>query len=450
MATDFQSTVDPGEDELLASNDTAAADATINANSLVDASDPAARSMEPDPSRGEDGNGVELAPQQPEPANDQPVPAMPRYGQDATTPSGTLAMRLFSRMQGDLNALTEGKRAATPGEVRTALLHAVRIEAPERLRQVMATAGDASPRLTSPTGPGSNDPIAATPSLASSDFGSSQRSSQFEPAIFVKNDLQPGESGDIAAVDGAPSGSPEDEAARLMPVSLLDEDKPYQVPGIGEAFFRALAERRERLAEKLDNVSTSAANAYADAMRGPYARDLTPGERQLLTVAFGEKIDLRNVRIVNGAGLNLDARGAFMLGGNPAITEGNTVYINPSAKTRSGAPVYSADLSKSSEGIETLLHEFTHVFQYQNLGFSKFFRTYAENERDYGAHGLSFDRDAVYNYEKRNLTFQDETLEGQSEMVGQYAQMLADKVPANNARRQAVEWRLRGTGIYGF
>jgi hypothetical protein len=243
---------------------------------------------------------------------------------------------------------------------------------------------------------------------------------------------------------------PEDEAARLTPVSLLDQDKPYQVPGIGETFYRALAERREQLAEKLDNVSSSAANAYADALRGPYARDLTPGERQLLTVAFGDKIDLRNVRIVNGAGLNLDARGTFMLGGNPAMTEGNTVYINPSSKTRRGAPVYSADLSKSSEGIETLLHEFTHVFQYQTIGFSKFFRTYAENERDYGVQGLSVDRDAVYNYDKRNLTFQDETLEGQSEMVGRYAQMLADKVPANNAKRQAVEWRLRGTGIYGF
>lgn len=104
-------------------------------------------------------------------------------------------------------------------------------------------------------------------------------------------------------------------------------------------------------------------------MRGPNARELTSGEYGLLQDAFGSSIDLSNVRIVNGSGYNPDALTAFEIGGNPAITEGNTVYINPASKN--GIPLYySADLSTSPDGIRTLLHEFTHVFQYQQLGFS--------------------------------------------------------------------------------
>jgi hypothetical protein len=135
-------------------------------------------------------------------------------------------------------------------------------------------------------------------------------------------------------------------------------------------------------------------------------------------------------------GMHPTARSAFL--GNPAITQGNTVYFDPKA-TDNGRPYYSADFSSSSKGIGILMHEFTHVRQFQQLGFAEFARRYAIDLMNNG-----LDRNKVYKYETRNTTYATETLEGQAQMVGDYAQLRAANGTTVTAQMQALANRLRG------
>ena len=132
-----------------------------------------------------------------------------------------------------------------------------------------------------------------------------------------------------------------------------------------------LRDRAGELKDKLASLPNGAANALADSLRGPSARTLTSGEEAQLRKVFGNNIDLSNVRIVNGAGRNPDAKIAFDIGGNPAITEGNTVYIKSDG--------YKADFSKDPDDIRTLAHEFAHVYQFQKMGFGSFAVKYASD-----------------------------------------------------------------------
>lgn len=183
-------------------------------------------------------------------------------------------------------------------------------------------------------------------------------------------------------------------------------------------------------------LPNSAANALADSMRGSSARELTAGETTALRSAFGNGIDLSNVRIVDGPGRNPDAWLAFNVGGNPAITEGNTVYVR--------SDHYTGDFSKSAESVNTLVHEFAHVNQYQDMGFGSFFGNYAHDLTTTG------DRHAVYDYASRNTTYATETIEGQAAMLGDYAGHLAGEGKLTPERAQALETRLSGTGFFGL
>lgn len=188
--------------------------------------------------------------------------------------------------------------------------------------------------------------------------------------------------------------------------------------------------------DALTSLPSDAANAVADSMRGPSARPLTTGETAALRQAFGNSIDLSNVRIVDGPGYNPDAAIAFNVGGNPAITEGNTVYIRSDG--------YLKDFSSTPAGVNTLVHEFTHVRQYQQMGFAGFFTKYAGDLISTG------DRNKVYDYGSRNLNFGSETIEGQAEMVGDLAGFKAGQVKLTPAEVASIERKLQGTGIYGL
>lgn len=191
-----------------------------------------------------------------------------------------------------------------------------------------------------------------------------------------------------------------------------------------------------KVKDTLTSLPNSAANALADSMRGPAARELTAGETAALQRAFGNSIDLTNVRIVNGPGHNPDAAIAFNVGGNPALTEGNTVYVR--------SDHYSTDFASSPQGVNTLVHEFAHVRQYQQMGFGSFFGKYASDLVDIG------DRNQVYRYDTRSRDFGSETIEGQAEMVGDYAGYKAGEVKLTPAEVASIESKLRGTGIYGL
>jgi Domain of unknown function (DUF4157) len=198
-----------------------------------------------------------------------------------------------------------------------------------------------------------------------------------------------------------------------------------------------LNDKANQIKDKLASLPSDAANAVADSMRGPKARTLTSGEQAQLNKIFSNRsIDLSNVRIVDGAGNNPAAAAAFR-NGNPAITIGNTVYVKPGT--------YAADFSKTPKGIELLAHEFTHVEQYQRLGFGSFGVKYAKDLASVGG-----DPNKAYRYETRNTTFKTETLEGQAQMVGNYAEYKAGGKNLTAAQVKDVENRLKGTGFFGL
>ena len=179
------------------------------------------------------------------------------------------------------------------------------------------------------------------------------------------------------------------------------------------------------------------ADFIADLDRGPDARVLTTDETRLVREAYGDRQPPSVVRIVKGSGLSLPAMLAFRKG-NPAITIGNTIYIKAEYQ------VPHQDLSTRDVGVELLLHEFTHVIQWKTMGYTGFGRRYLSDIHDCGM-------DQLYDYEKRNTVYAQETLEGQAQMVGHYARVrLSPNNPNSIAKRQDLERRLKGTGIYGL
>jgi hypothetical protein len=182
-------------------------------------------------------------------------------------------------------------------------------------------------------------------------------------------------------------------------------------------------------------------NALADSLRGPKARALSTGEHQQVGISFGTLVDTRDVAIIDGPGNNSDAKIAFDIGGNPAITEGNNIYI--------AHKYYRVDFADPShptftDNVDTLIHEFTHVYQYQTLGFCSFFLLYAAQLVAFGG------ADECYRYDKRKLPFRYESLEGQAAMVGHYAQYMAGGTPYHADTMANIATRLKSTGIFSL
>jgi hypothetical protein len=255
------------------------------------------------------------------------------------------------------------------------------------------------------------------------------------PVGKTLTDLSPLEQGNLLRqMDALPNMQFMGGAAKMSSVALgLSWDPIGDIKGT----VKWLGDQAAKIKDQLKSLPNDAANALADSMRGPSARKLTAGEITELRKVFGNDIDLSNVRIVDGPGYNPDAKLAFDVGGNPAITEGNTVYIRHDR--------YTKDFSKTPGGIETLAHEFTHVRQYQKMGFGSFFAKYATDLV------TAKDRNKVYDYQSRpNTTFKTETIEGQAQMVGDYAEYKAGGTNLNAAEVKDVERRLKGTGLFGL
>lgn len=215
---------------------------------------------------------------------------------------------------------------------------------------------------------------------------------------------------------------------------LPDLPNPIELAREG---LETLREAADAIGDTLRSLPHESADALADSMRGDQARELTPAERTAIRAAFGNEIDLDEVRIVDGPGNSPAAHAAFKIGGNPAITIGDTIYLDTNH--------YSGDLGQPGAERELLLHEFTHVVQYQRLGYGSFASDYANDLKDHG-----FDRNEVYRYDTRDTSFADETIEGQAEMVGDYARLRGSTRPEDQATIQDLDQRLDGTGIYGL
>lgn len=122
------------------------------------------------------------------------------------------------------------------------------------------------------------------------------------------------------------------------------------------------------------------------------------------------------------------------INGNPAVTIGNTIYL------QKGGP----DPTTSDSGIELLLHESTHVILCATSGIDVFGRRYASEWR-----ALGYDADQLYAYRKRNKSSRDETLEGQAWIVGEYTMFLRQKCTPESLRTlQMLRAKLKDTGTY--
>jgi hypothetical protein len=258
----------------------------------------------------------------------------------------------------------------------------------------------------------------------------------------VKDQLSPLGQGEVlrsldkAFAGGLPNWNPIDDLIKAGK-GLIDFSKKS---------LEWLKGKADDLINTLSSLPNKAANELADSMRGPNARKLTGGEINELRNIFGNNIDLSNVRIVNGPGNNPAAAHAFK-NGTPAMAVGNTVYMRADVYKNFGK-----DFSATSSGLEHLAHEFGHVYQYQKMGFGSFAAKYAQdfvkipNQGDH------------YKYEKRNTTYKTETIEGQAQMVGHYAQYLYEvrnNTPEqyrsiSEAQARDLEKRLAGTGLFGL
>jgi len=225
---------------------------------------------------------------------------------------------------------------------------------------------------------------------------------------------------------------------------MEERQKLFAVQTRGQAMPQAAA----------DDVFMKAIDARATARLeagqvnvGDNGRTLQGSEVTAVQRIFGKSIDLAHVTVVTGSNGNLIAAGAFR-NGNPAITIGDTIYLNPSSRlVRSGQ---AQDLSRTAEGIHTLSHEMNHVRQYQQSGVASVFKDAIWQAARYGQNG-------AYEYFTRERSYRDETLEGQSQIVGDYARYKETgvlPVYAVDGKRQtigaaALERWATGSGVYG-
>jgi hypothetical protein len=170
----------------------------------------------------------------------------------------------------------------------------------------------------------------------------------------------------------------------------------------------------------------------AETEEGP--RPLTAGEIALARRAFGDDLPCDKVRLRRGAGMNAAAAIAFMRG-NPAITLVRTVYF----KKPWHADFSAANASDKSD----LLHELTHILQYERLGVLGFGLRYAAELAKH-----RFQAGRLYDYKKAGTKFPKATLEGQAEMVGDYAKALLGTGPNAAAEAAGIAPWLEGSGLF--
>jgi len=164
------------------------------------------------------------------------------------------------------------------------------------------------------------------------------------------------------------------------------------------------------------------------------ARPLTAGEIALARRAFGDEPPYDKVRLRKGAGMNAAAGIAFMRG-NPAITLVRTIYFR--------RPWHADFSAANADDKADLLHELTHVLQYERLGVLGFGLRYA---RELARHGFRPGR--LYDYKAAGTKFPQATLEGQAEMVGDYARGILGTGPNAAAHAAAIAPWLEGSGLF--
>lgn len=84
-------------------------------------------------------------------------------------------------------------------------------------------------------------------------------------------------------------------------------------------------------------------------------------------------------------------------------------------------------------------------YQFQKIGFGSFPIKYARDLIKIG------DRNKVYDHQSHpNTSYNSETIEGQAQMVGNYANFKAGGNVINATQAKQIEARLKGTGLFGL
>ena len=164
------------------------------------------------------------------------------------------------------------------------------------------------------------------------------------------------------------------------------------------------------------------------------ARSLTPFERQEAKKVFGSKLNFDNIRIFEGAHLPnlLDDIGRLLkqmpkreITVKNAITLGNNCFFGRELKTDSITDL-STSLTKAQVAeMSWLIHELTHAWQYQTLGWSYLWTAWDAQTKlgakvyDYGG------EDNLKAQQKKGGKINDFNLEQQGMIVQQYWEKLA-------------------------
>jgi hypothetical protein len=129
----------------------------------------------------------------------------------------------------------------------------------------------------------------------------------------------------------------------------------------------------------------------------PYCRSLTKGEIELVHTVFGKTVNPHNVKIFNRSYMGIFGRGG-------AISPNGYVYIDE--------PELVPDYSVSPELQALLIHEMTHVWQYQQGRNVRLEALRAWRASDYKYKSIyAYDIDAHARFSRYNLEQQAEIVE---------------------------------------
>lgn len=151
------------------------------------------------------------------------------------------------------------------------------------------------------------------------------------------------------------------------------------------------------------------ANVFCDL--DPSCRQLTDGEVEKARKVFGDQIEYENVKVFNRPNyLTYPVKFLFGFSASAEAPNGNVYYIKDS--------LYTDDLSKERHKFPVLMHELTHVWQYQNETSMLPAAINAFKNADY-------DYNNAYEYDiDADTDFKDYNIEQQGEIIEEYIRLL--------------------------
>ena len=228
------------------------------------------------------------------------------------------------------------------------------------------------------------------------------------------------------AVVAAAPGTFAVAAARYTGPASVYKAVAAKVPPLSEVRKTAAPEARKTPAAE---VKKSAALEQPKVEAKKAARTLTPTEIESAKQVFNTKLDYSKVKVITGKDMTLWGRILTM--GGKAVVWGNKIYF---PNDSSGNSKY--DFSKNPSWY---MHEVTHVYQYQNIGWKYVPKSiWAQLTKGQGA----------YDYQLvPGKSFKDYGIEQQAEIVRDYYNSATGRTYVTPAERALLESTMKGEGL---